>query len=149
MDVLSARMSPPFHKDLWHLTVLSILSIVNTNCPRDVLMMKEWSMAIHCMPRGGMHWVLHLHRPRDFLRPKGWHLEGGRGGAFQIYSYLGEIFNRIQLVLFSLLSWLRSVNFVPYKYKMRGKSIWNIWTRIKWEAKLANLKWTPSMGLNP
>ena len=64
-------------------------------------------------------------------------------------SYLGEIFERVQFVPFSLLSWLRSVHFVPYKYKMRGKSIWNIWTRIKWEAKLANLKWRPSMGLNP
>ena len=63
-------------------------------------------------------------------------------------SYLGEIFERVQFVPFSLLSWLRSVHFVPYKYKMRGKSIWNIWTRIKWEAKLANLKWTPLMGLN-
>ena len=63
-------------------------------------------------------------------------------------SYLGEIFERVQFVPFSLLSWLRSVHFVPYQYKMRGKSIWNIWTRIKWEAKLANLKWTPLMGLN-
>ena len=32
-------------------------------------------------------------------------------------------FRRVQLVPFSLLSWLRSVHFVPYKYKMRGKSI--------------------------
>ena len=31
---------------------------------------------------------------------------------------------------------------------MRGKSIWNIWTRIKWEAKLTNLNWPPSMDLN-
>ena len=28
---------------------------------------------------------------------------------------------------------------VPYKYKMRGESIWNIWTPIKWEPKLQNL----------
>ena len=45
-------------------------------------------------------------------------------------SYLGEIFERVQFVPFSLLSWLRSFHFVPYKYEMRGKSIWNIWTRI-------------------
>ena len=50
---------------------------------------------------------------------------------------------------FPLLSWLRSVHLIPYKYKMRGKSIWNIWTRIKWEAKLTNLNWPPSMDLNP
>ena len=71
-------------------------------------------------------------------------------------------FRRVQLVSFSLLSWLRSVRFVPCRYKMRGKSIWNIWirnkmrgksiwniwTRIKWEAKLTNLNWPPLMGLN-
>ena len=34
------------------------------------------------------------------------------------------------------------------KNKMRGNSIWNIWTLIKWEAKLANLKGTPLMELN-
>ena len=50
---------------------------------------------------------------------------------------------------FPLLSWLKSVHLVPYKYKMRGKYIWNIWTRIKWEAKLTNLNWPPSMDLNP
>ena len=55
-------------------------------------------------------------------------------------SYLGEIFERVQFVPFSLLCWLRSVDFIPYKYRMRRKSIWNIWTRIKWEAKLASLK---------
>ena len=31
---------------------------------------------------------------------------------------------------------------------MRGKSIWNIWTRIKWDKKWANPNWTSSMGLN-
>ena len=35
--------------------------------------------------------------------------------------------------------------------KMRGKaekSIWNIWTKIKWEAKFWNPNWPLSMGLN-
>ena len=32
---------------------------------------------------------------------------------------------------------------------MRGKSIWNIWTPIKWEQKLQNLNWTLLMGLIP
>ena len=31
---------------------------------------------------------------------------------------------------------------------MRAKSIWNIWTRLKWEAKLANLNRTPLMEIN-
>ena len=43
--------------------------------------------------------------------------------------------------------WVDWEVFILYKYKMRGKSIWNIWTRIKWEAKLANLKWT-SLNFN-
>ena len=57
-------------------------------------------------------------------------------------------FKRVQLVPFSLPNWLRSVHFVLYKYKMRGNSIWNIWTLLKWEAKLAHwsgTKWTDSM----
>ena len=55
-------------------------------------------------------------------------------------------------------SWLRSIHFVHYKYKMRGKYIWNLWVRIKWEgniwmlikweAKLANPNRTPLMELN-
>ena len=28
-----------------------------------------------------------------------------------------------------------------------GKSIWNIWTQIQWEAKLTNLNWPPLMDL--
>ena len=52
-----------------------------------------------------------------------------------------------------------TVHFVPHQYiwniwtgirweaKLK-KSIWNIWTLIKWGAKLAKLKGTPSMGLN-
>ena len=31
---------------------------------------------------------------------------------------------------------------------MRGKSIWNIWPRIKWGTNWANLNWTSLMGLN-
>ena len=46
---------------------------------------------------------------------------------------------KIHLIPFSLLTWLRSVHFGPYKYKMRGKSIWNIWTRIKWEVNLSEI----------
>ena len=43
--------------------------------------------------------------------------------------------------IFSLPSWLRSVHFVPFKYKMRGKSIWNIWMRIKWKGNLSQILW--------
>ena len=31
---------------------------------------------------------------------------------------------------------------------MRRKSIWNFWTRIKWEAKFTNLNWPPLTDLN-
>ena len=48
-------------------------------------------------------------------------------------------FRIVQLVPFSLLGWLRSVHFVHYKYKMRWKSIWNIWMRIKWEQNLSEI----------
>ena len=57
-------------------------------------------------------------------------------------------FKRIQLVPFSLPSWLRKIHFVLYKYKMRGNSIWNIWIWIKWEAKLRNPNFPLSMGFN-
>ena len=43
----------------------------------------------------------------------------GRGGSTQRYDW-------VQLVPFSLPSWLRSVHVVLHKYKMRGNSIWNI-----------------------
>ena len=52
------------------------------------------------------------------------------------YLYHSEVFNSS---LFSLLSWLRNVHFVHYKYKMRWKSIWNIWMRIKWERNLSEI----------
>ena len=61
------------------------------------------------------------------------------------YLYHSEVFNSS---LFSLLSWLRSVQFVHYKFKMRAKSIWNIWKRIKWEVKFRNTNVPLSMGLN-
>ena len=57
-----------------------------------------------------------------------------------------SINKKVHLIPFSLFTSLRSVHFAPYKYrmkyldadKMRGKSIWNIWTPIKWEEKLQN-----------
>ena len=69
---------------------------------------------------------------------------------YQCTSYLGETFDRVQLVLFSILSRLRSVHFVTYKYKKkkektRVKYIRNIWMRIKWEVRLTNQNWPPLM----
>ena len=41
------------------------------------------------------------------------------------------------------------VHFVLYKYKMTEKFIWNIWTRIKWEAKFKILNVAPPIETLP
>ena len=49
--------------------------------------------------------------------------------------------NKVKLLFSEWVIYLKYLDAV----KMRAKAVWNIWTRIKWEAKLANLNWTPLM----
>ena len=53
----------------------------------------------------------------------------------------------VQLVPFSFLSWWRSVHFVHYKFKMRAKSIRNIWTQTKWEVEFRNTNFPSEWAL--
>ena len=65
-----------------------------------------------------------------------WKYRPRRGKKLIITSFTEAAF---MVVPFSLPSWLRSVHFVLYKYKMRGNSIWNIWMWIKWERNLSEI----------
>ena len=77
------------------------------------------------------------------MRPSSWWNWGLKNAnivlQISVHNLLASNISIIQLVPFSLLSWFRSVHFVHYKYKMRGKSTWNIWMRIKWEGNLSEI----------
>ena len=91
----------------------------------DFFLLQNWG--------GVFQWEAPLNfvKPPSILEKKPSILENHPVGdwCFELWAFLG----RVQLVPFSLLSWLRSVHFVPYRYKMKGKYFWNVLMRIKWE----------------